>query len=200
LPLPRRAPTRCGSLSPCAQASAGGCSPPSLPSAADQGTAAAALSGRRSAPSQLQHDSQRRDARVHCCCCALPRRGRQVSTRALERRELLQRCDSRCRGSALLSRVAVDTFDSSARMRIVRPLRNIMRIECEAALAELCPPQQPQQGHVGAECGPATEAAAVGGAASCIGDLMKGFVALLQVRRRRRIELPPRVTVTRLAG
>jgi hypothetical protein len=168
---------------------------PPLLSAAGQGTAAAALSRRRSAPPQLQHDPQRRDVGVHCCRCALPRRGRQVSTRALERRELLQCCDARCRGSALLSRVAVDTFDSSARMRIVRPLRNIMRIECEAALAELCPPQE---AHAGAESGSATEAAAAGGAASCIGDLMKGFVALLQVRRQSRIELPSRVT--RLAG
>lgn len=118
---------------------------------------------------------------------------------AREGREMKLCRDARCRGSALLSRVAVDTFDSSARMRIVRPLRNIMRIECEAALAELCPTLPLPQGYIGAECDPAaTPPAAVGGPASCIGDLMKGFVTLLQVgpqccKRSRHL-------VTQLAG
>jgi hypothetical protein len=81
-------------------------------------------------------------------------------------------CDSLGRGCALLDRVAVDTFDLSVGARIIRPLRNVMRMECEAALAELGQSLQDevQQASVAAV-----------GAAACIGDLMKDFVALLQV-------------------
>jgi hypothetical protein len=69
-------------------------------------------------------------------------------------------------------------------MRIVRPLRNIMRIECEAALAELGL-VQPRDGNAllnadAARSEPAAGAAACAPAAS-IGDLMKTFVAMLQV-------------------
>ena len=84
--------------------------------------------------------------------------------------------DSLGRGSALLDRVAVDTFDLSVGARIIRPLRNIMRIECEAALAEL---GQSQQHALQDEVQQASVAAA--GAMACIGDLMKDFVAMLQV-------------------
>jgi hypothetical protein len=95
-------------------------------------------------------------------------------------------CNVQRRGSALLSRVAVDSFDCSACMRIVRPLRNIMRVECEAALVELAPPQQQQEplGVAGLECDAASVSATVGGSAKCIGELMTAFVTLLQVLHR----------------
>ncbi len=82
----------------------------------------------------------------------------------------------RCRGAALLSRVAVDTLDPSTGMRIIRPLRNIMRAECVAALAELCTLPQPAASNA-----PPSELAVPEGAASSIGDLMTAFIALLQV-------------------
>ena len=63
----------------------------------------------------------------------------------------------------------MDAFDSSAGLRIIRPLRNIMRVECEAALVELG--HGLQQSNAGAPLPPATS----------IGDLMKGFISLLQV-------------------
>jgi hypothetical protein len=93
--------------------------------------------------------------------------------------------DVRCRGAALLGRVSIDSFDSCAGMRIIRPLRNIMRIECEAALAELAQQQEQQQqpGDAGVELSSVPQSTAVGGAVTCIGDLMKAFVALLQVTR-----------------
>ena len=95
------------------------------------------------------------------------------------------------RGSALLSRVAVDTFDSSAGMRLIRPLRNTMRSECEAALHELGESQQRQDGGAVAEA--AAGCAAADGASSCIGDLMKSFVAMLQVTRSRVYRLHHRI-------
>ena len=64
-------------------------------------------------------------------------------------------------------------------MRVIRPLRNIMRIECQAALAELAHVQQ--QGDVGVECVAAVQPVAVDAAAKSIGDLMTAFVSMLQV-------------------
>lgn len=67
---------------------------------------------------------------------------------------------------------------------MVRPLRNIMRIECEAALAELGL-AQPRGGNAQLNAGAARWEPAVGAAAGApaasIGDLMKTFVAMLQV-------------------
>ena len=69
-------------------------------------------------------------------------------------------------------------------MRMVRPLRNIMRIESEAALAELGL-VQPRGGNAQLNAGAARWEPAVGAAAGApaasIGDLMKTFVAMLQV-------------------
>ena len=89
--------------------------------------------------------------------------------------------DLHCRGAALLSRVAVDTLDPSTGMRIIRPLRNIMRAECVSVLTELCTLPQAAASHAAL-----SEIAAAEGAASSIGDLMKAFVALLQVPNVRR--------------
>jgi len=72
-------------------------------------------------------------------------------------------------------------------MRLVRPLRNIMRVECVAALQELGQLlQQPDGTDVARanETETAADAAAQGeggGGASCIGDLMKAFVTQMQV-------------------
>ncbi len=98
-----------------------------------------------------------------------------------------QYCDLLRRGCALHSRVAVDAHDACAGMRLVRPLRNIMRVECVAALQELGQLlQQPDDTDVARANETETAADAVaqgegGGGASCIGDLMKAFVAQMQV-------------------
>ena len=70
-------------------------------------------------------------------------------------------------------------------MRFVRPLRNIMRVECVAALQELGQmQQQPDDTDVARanETETAADAVVQGeGGAVCIGDLMKAFVAQMQV-------------------
>ena len=102
--------------------------------------------------------------------------------------------DSLGRGSALLDRVAVDTFDLSVGARIIRPLRNIMRIECEAALAELGQSQQHVHAHAALQDEVQEESVAAAGAAACIGDLMKDFVAMLQVNAAAAANACPHLT------
>ena len=117
---------------------------------------------------------------MHACVCLLAGLG-HLRKSCCAPKSSLNFLDFVRRGSALLSRVAVDTFDSSAGMRLIRPLRNTMRAECEAALHELGDLQQRQDGCAVVEA--AAGCAVADGASSSIGDLMKSFVAMLQVAR-----------------